>query len=662
MFGLRQKLLVGFGGLLAILLMVSGLGVAVTASHRSELDKFLYENYRSVQYGQGMVDSIGVLNDLSKNFAGGELKSSGPDLSSLRASANAVIQHFDENLTAENHNITLHPEEDQLAGRLTAIWTGGEASPAPGQAVAGNEQNLSPLRQAYLTLFADSSSVNQRRGASEVIARNWSAAKSLAQSIISLNLDNMQPINSRVKELSDNALRAMIVLVGSGVLLAVLFTLVISRSILVPLQTLTRSMREVEHGNLDLVVQVRSRDELHQMAEAFNSMAAKLREFRRTNNAKLERTQQSTQLAINSLPDAVAVLSPDGRVEMANASAERIFGLRSDARVSELGVVWLSDLYQTVTRDLLPIEPRGYENTVQVFDEGGGEKFYLPHAVPILDDQRQLLGITIVLADVTNLRRLDEMKSGLLSVVSHELKTPLTSVRMGVHLLLEERIGALTASQNDIVVAIRDDADRLHRIIENLLDMGRLESGGALIDLKPVDAEKVISEAIEPLSASFRDRGIALATEVAGEMPRVMVDQARINHVFNNLLGNALRYTPPGGSVTVSAGLAEKGMVKFSVEDTGKGIPPAFLPRVFERFFRVPGQSSEAGAGLGLAIAKDIVQVHGGTISVESTPGEGTKFSFLLRQEEIGEASGKHRTNSDGARTTASGRAEVVNT
>jgi len=407
---------------------------------------------------------------------------------------------------------------------------------------------------------------------------------------------------------------------------------VMNRSILQPLQVLTKSAKEIEHGNLDLMVPVTSKDELGQLAEAFNSMAAKLREFRRTNRAKLIRTQATTQLAINSLPDVVAVVGPDGKVEMANAAAQKLFGLRADAHVSELNCDWLVQLFKKTSTDLKPVDPRGYESAIQVL-ENGGERFFLPHATPILDDDRALLGVTVVLADVTNLRRLDEMKSGMLSVVSHELKTPLTSIRMGVHLLLEERLGDLTASQSEILTAIRDDSNRLHQIIENLLDIGRMESGRGIMDLKPHSLAEIVTEATTPMESAFRDRGVNLLVELSDELPRVMVDPARIGHVFSNLLSNALKYTPPGGEVKVVAG--QKGStIEVSVEDTGSGIPKQHLDRIFERFFRVPGQAGNTGAGLGLAIAKEIVELHGGRMSVSSQEGHGAKFTFTLSPAE----------------------------
>ena len=288
----------------------------------------------------------------------------------------------------------------------------------------------------------------------------------------------------------------------------------------------------------------------------------------------------------------------------------------------------LVDVYQEVAASGRPSKPRGYESAVEVYDAGGQLRFYLPHAVPIADGDRTV-GVTLVLADVTNLRRLDEMKSGLLSVVSHELKTPLTSIRMAVHLLAEERVGPLTAKQAELVTAAREDSDRLDRIIAGLLDMGRMESGRADLDLRPARPEQLAESAAAPLRAAFHDKGVGLTVDVPIDLPVVAVDPGRVGHVFTNLLTNAMKFTDAGGRVTVSA-VAEGDRVRFAVVDTGVGIPAEHLPRVFERFFRVPGQPASTGAGLGLAIARDIVRGHGGDVDVSSDVGRGTRFTFTL--------------------------------
>ena len=620
MFGLRQKLTFGFGGLLLILLSASGLGIGVLLQHRGALDQFLYENWRSVEYGQAMVNALERLDGLANQAAGAADAFSATDVEATRAASEPIVKEFEHNLDLENHNLTL-PGEDRLAADLVTAWGKPDA------------KDTSSYRAAYARLLDEKSGPTERRVARAALLRLSPGVKSAAQAIIRLNLDNMKPIDGRVKAMSDRASRAMLILCGIGVAIAVIFIVAASRSILRPVEALTKSAREIEQGNLDLVVQVKSHDELHQLAEAFNSMAAKLREYRRTNRAKLVRTQQTTQLAINSLPDAVAILSPDGLIEMANTAAQKLFGLRPDAHVTDTRAEWLVVLYQRTSRTLMPVEPRGYESALQVLDEGGGEKFFLPHAVPILDDEHQLLGVTVVLADVTNLRRLDEMKSGMLAVVSHELKTPLTSIRMGAHLLLEERIGPLTPQQSDLLTAVRDDSDRLNQIVMNLLDMGRIESGRTLMDLKPEPAARVVTEATEPLEAAFHDRGVELVIDLPDDLPNVLVDRTRIGLVFTNLLTNALRYTAPGGQVRVTAD-GDDQVVRFSVEDTGSGIPERYLPKVFERFFRVPGQVGGTGAGLGLAISKEIVEAHGGQMGVESREGAGSKFKFTLRRAE----------------------------
>ena len=289
---------------------------------------------------------------------------------------------------------------------------------------------------------------------------------------------------------------------------------------------------------------------------------------------------------------------------------------------------WLSKVHREVVKTGRNFEPQGYTSSLQMFTDGQ-ERFFLPHAIPIRDAERQLIGVTVVLADVTRLRKLDELKSGLLSTVSHELKTPLTSVRMGIHLLLEERVGSLTPKQQELLVAAGEDADRLHRIIENLLDLGRMESGRVKMDIQPMAIEEIVNQSAETLQPSYHDKGVALKIDVPADAAEVLADATRIGHVLTNLLTNALKYTGPGGQVTISA-VNEENTVRFAVTDNGVGIPQQYLSRIFDRFFRVPGQAGQSGAGLGLAIAKEIVDAHSGHIWVQSNEGQGSVFSFTL--------------------------------
>jgi signal transduction histidine kinase len=346
------------------------------------------------------------------------------------------------------------------------------------------------------------------------------------------------------------------------------------------------------------------------------------------------RTQKTTQMAINSLPDAVAVISGDGTVEMSNEPAQALFGIKPGTRVESLGLDWLNKLFRQVGMHLRPFNPDGYQSAIQVFP-AGQERFFLPHLIPILDEARQLTGMTLVLADVTDLRKLDESKSDLLATVSHELKTRLTSVRMAVHLLLDEKLGELNPRQADLLMTAREDAERLHRIIEGLLDIGRIRSGNLKMRLEPMDAEDLIHHSVDPVRHAYQDKGIKLAYEVPPDMGKVMADPSRVHLILANLLSNALKYTPAGGEVDVRVSEGP-GLARIAVSDTGVGIPAIDIPRIFERFYRGSREGEPGGAGLGLAIAKEVVEAHGGEIAVASLEGKGSTFTFTLKTEAAG--------------------------
>lgn len=310
-----------------------------------------------------------------------------------------------------------------------------------------------------------------------------------------------------------------------------------------------------------------------QLAEAFNEMAISLRKLRRNDHARLLCTQHSTQLALESLSDAVAICSPNGEIELANDTAQRLFGLKPEATVDASGNEKIKEIFSHASSDLRSSRPKDPDAVIQVFLDGE-ERFYLPEAIPILDKENRLVGVTLVLRDYTCLRQLDELKRGLISTVSHQLKTPLTSIRLAVHVLLSEKLGPISPKQTEILATAREDSDRLYRIIENLLDISRMESGQSRMQLKPVAAEQLILQPVDAMRAVFMDRGVALEIDVPLDTPPVMADELRVRYVFENLLSNALKYTSAGGKVSVVT-RSEESVVHFIVEGTGSGIPEA---------------------------------------------------------------------------------------
>jgi signal transduction histidine kinase len=230
---------------------------------------------------------------------------------------------------------------------------------------------------------------------------------------------------------------------------------------------------------------------------------------------------------------------------------------------------------------------------------------------------------------VTKFHLLDQLKSDMISTVSHELKKPLTSLQMVVHLLLEEAVGPLSTKQTELLLAARQDSDRLLGMINDLLDLTRIEQGRVALDQQPADAAELVQDALERYRSAAEDAGITLQTRLEAPLPLVLVDKERIEHVFDNLMTNALRHTERGGTIILRAA-ADGGTVQFSVADTGEGIPTQFIPRVFDKFFRAPGAKHQGGAGLGLAIVHEIIVSHGGQIGVQSILGKGTTFTFSL--------------------------------
>jgi NtrC-family two-component system sensor histidine kinase KinB len=243
--------------------------------------------------------------------------------------------------------------------------------------------------------------------------------------------------------------------------------------------------------------------------------------------------------------------------------------------------------------------------------------------------EKQTLGVAVFLVDVTRLRSADEAKSGLVSTVSHELRTPLTSIRMALSLLTREKLGTLSPKQLSLVSVAREDSDRLHRIIENLLSISRMESGRAQFTFQPMRPREILDQAVAPMRAAFAEKSISIDVAAPENLPSVQADPVAILSAMTNLLSNALKFVPRGGGVHASAAVSDHG-VTFSVADTGPGIPAEFVGRVFDKFFRVPREEGPTGAGLGLAIAKEVIEAHGGTIRLASTSPAGCKFQIEL--------------------------------
>ncbi len=602
MFGLRRKLSLGFGGLLLITLIIGGQSIFQFRELGQSIDVILRENYRSVVACQEMKEALERM-DSGILFVLLGYDEEGQKL--IRANE----ERFETALRVELNNITVHGEGEKAEALKNLFARYREALHGIKPKPPSNESHRNRYFREVLPLFQQT--------------------KNTADEILRMNQNNMNDANEKARRQAAVAGQRMYLLLSFGVLIAVAFIFFTGRWILRPINRLIRSAEEIRGGNLDLVVQTGSRDEIGRLSEAFNDMAASLREFRRSDQAKLIRTQKATQETLDSLSEAVAIVDLEGKVEIATEAARKLFEIKAGNHLKDLKYRELFELFQNVVAGVS--DQLGKRQKVLQLFVNGRERYFSFDAAPIQNREGQLTGVVLILKDVTEPRRLEEMKSNLVSTVSHQLKTPLTSIRMAIHLLLEEKVGPLTEKQVELLLAARDESDALHGILANLLDISRMESGILQMNFRDVSPATLVTEAVAPFHRAAQDSGVELKTIIPGDLPMVSADSWQIGQVFANLLSNALRYTAPGGQITVSAEADER-TVRFSVSDTGAGIPHQFLPRIFEHFFRVPEQKSETGAGLGLAISKRIVETHGGAITVESREGNGTTFTFTLRR------------------------------
>jgi signal transduction histidine kinase len=429
---------------------------------------------------------------------------------------------------------------------------------------------------------------------------------------------------ARAEHLVSTAVRVLWAAIAAAVALSLVIAWLGAASLLRPIKAVTASAIALGEGSLETTVPEFSGDELGSLAHSFNTMAARLRAYRDATLERVLRTQRTMEATLTSAPDPLFVVSRAGEWEVRNPAAESLSRLPEFS--SGLPPSLSAPLAQVLATDEHYL-PTDYGRVV-TFRVGREDRHYLPRILAIGDKLTEFKGAALILQDVTKFRLLDDAKTNLVGTVSHELKTPLTGLRMAVYLLLEESVGPLAPAQREMLESARDDADRLLTILDSLLDLARLEAGASTLEPTRIEVGRLLQGVADEARAFISAAGLSLDVREEPGLGSVNVDATRLRHVFINLLSNAAKYSPKGGRVVLGATSAP-GSVRFSVADEGGGIPAEAIPRLFERFYRVPGQS-KPGAGIGLAIAREIVVAHGGSIGCSSSPGSGTEFYFVI--------------------------------
>ncbi len=416
-----------------------------------------------------------------------------------------------------------------------------------------------------------------------------------------------------------------------ALVLAVVLTLRMVRVVLTPLKELAERAERIGQGNLHERIQARRKDEIGALAQSFNSMAQNLLEARQKEERRLQRAEATSDAALASLYDPVVVSDAKGRIIHLNRAAEGLFGPAPASPrspiVEHIGDKRIVSAIERAIQDDA-VSASEDETALVPIKVGNTNRTYRLRATPMKDADGVLLGSVAVLEDVTHMRELDRLKTEFIGVASHELRTPVTSLLLSSELLMEGAAGPLTPEQIEIVKVQQQDLERLDKLMRELLDLTRLQAGNTPPRLELVPPEDLLKMTASGLKAAAKAKGVSLETQFEGDLGFVRADRSQLVRVLTNMANNAIRHTPGNGRVTLRAS-AIGDQVRFEVQDTGEGIPPEYLSRIFERFVQVPGATG-GGAGLGLSISQTIVEAHGGRMKAESVLGEGSTFSFEL--------------------------------
>lgn len=528
------------------------------------------------------------------------------------------LQYSQTRAILQDNYISIRYCSDMLAALNSGIEQAPEAARFE-KALAAQESNITEkgeaaatarIRAAYTRLRAQPTDRAVLQEANDAIFET-----------MRINGATIERKNDRAIATSQNSQFWVSLCTAVALLIGVSLLYNLPRAIAEPVRLITEGIREIARKNYRHRIQLHSGDEFGQMADALNNTTEKLYEWENSNLAKILFEKQRIDTVINQLDDAVLGLDASGNILFLNRAAEELFHLRAAEVTSQYAadVALRNDLLRTVMSD----EGRG---PLKIVVEGK-DAFFTVHSKEVLLGDKPL-GRVFTLRNITAFKELDLSKTNLLATISHELKTPISSIKMSATLLEDERVGGMNGEQREMVHSIREDAERLLRLTGELLNITQIETGNIQLKLLPTAPESIVHEAVDAVAVAAQQRGITIHQDIPQNLPRIAADAHKTALVLVNLLTNAIRHSPEGGRVELSVQPGDKSVL-FSVRDFGAGIEERHLPKIFDRYFKASGEGS-GGTGLGLAISKEFVEAQGGRIGVERELEKGSRFWFSM--------------------------------
>ena len=403
-----------------------------------------------------------------------------------------------------------------------------------------------------------------------------------------------------------------------------------THKILLPIKKTTETVRQISRGQLNQKVEITTDDEVAELGLEFNRMTERLDAYEKMNIDQIVQEKRKSEALVTNIPVAIIVTDSDFRLTLANDLAESVFGIpikNSHGKVIDEVISDVSLLeFIKGNKQSTPPETDPDKSLIQL-KRNGTEMYYFARQVDLEDTEGKSTGKVTLLQDVTNFKNLDRLKSEFIATISHELKTPLTSMNMAIDILSREVPGKLNDEQKELLTGAKEDVIRLKNFVNDLLDISKLESGKMSFKFKDINAIQLVEYALKPLALQIAEKNIKLETDFSVKTKSIKGDFNHLSRVFTNLIDNAVQHTDKNGTITISI-KKKKENILFCITDSGEGIPQEAIDLIFDKFVQVKNfqQAGQGNIGLGLAIAREIIRAHQGKIWVKSTPGKGSQF------------------------------------
>ena len=447
--------------------------------------------------------------------------------------------------------------------------------------------------------------------------------------ITTINQDAMLKKKGNAAGIAGNSLCIILVLSMFAVTGGFLLSRYLVNRFLRPVHLLTENISQVSAGKLEKTPEVKTGDEIEKLVHEFNSMIERLSAYEKSTMGTLMEEKDKSVAIVKSIADPLIVLDRNYKVVMVNKACEEFFDFEEAKAFGKhfLESIRDGELFNFITAS---VESDHATNEKVLYFEKDKDYYFNVTITKNDSNDRQNKGCIVLMQNVTGFKELERIKTDFVATVSHEFKTPLTSIIMGASMLEGGNLGILGKEQKTVVDTIIEDGERLSGFVNELLEVSKLESGKAVYSFEPCSISAIAENSVRQFTETAQRENVTLSNDIDENLPPVYADFERVTWVLNNLLSNALKYTKSGDFITIRAGV-KGAFMEVTVKDTGDGIPQEYLDRIFDKFVQVKGHDIEArGTGLGLAVSKEIVTAHRGNIRVESELDAGSTFRFTL--------------------------------